>query len=413
MSHRRVVITGMGAVTPFGVGVDRYWDGLTEGRSGIRRITLFDASEHDVRFAGECTTFEVTDHLDPKALKRLDRYAQFALIAAAEAVGSSGLQPAAQDPSRVAVVVGSGIGGLNELEQQAARLREKGPSKVSAFTIPKLMVNAAAGNISIEYGIRGNSVSMSSACATGNHAIGEAFEMIRHSRADAVICGGSEAAVTPLAVAAFASMKALSTRNDAPEQASRPFDKDRDGFVLAEGAGILVLEEMESARGRGANILAEVVGYCATSDADHITQPREDGDGAAAAMGGALRDAALAPDVVDYINAHGTSTPLGDIAETVAIKRVFGSHAEKLVVSSTKSCVGHSLGASAGLEMIACVRAMNNGVVPPTINLDQRGEGCDLDYCPNTARDRRIRIALSNSFGFGGHNTAVVIRKFE
>ena len=403
----------MGAVTPFGLTVDRYWDGLIEGRSGITPITLFDPSHYDVRFGGEIPNFDPECVLDKRIIKRLDRYAQFALVACDEAVKQSGLQTDNEDPERMAVVFGSGIGGMNELEAQFARLHQKGPGKVSAFTIPKLMVNAASGNISIAYGAKGNSIAVSSACASASNAMGEALRQIRHGDADLVFTGGSEAALTPLALAGFASMKALSTRNDAPTKASRPFDRDRDGFVLAEGAGALIFEELEHARRRGAPVLGEVIGFASTSDADHITQPSENGEGAAQAMSKALQDAKISPQDVDYINAHGTSTPLGDIAETLAIKRVFGDSARKLVVSSTKSAVGHSLGASGGLELIACINAIRNSVIPPTINLDNPGEGCDLDYCPNTARDRRVRVAMSNSFGFGGHNACLIVRRFE
>lgn len=413
MSQRRVVITGMGAVTPFGVSVDRYWEGLIEGRSGIKMITLFDTTGFDVNIAGECTSFEITQYIDVRTLKRLDRYAAFAMIAADEAVKASQLDMSKEDPTLVGVVVGSGIGGMTEIEQQHDRLVTKGPSKVSAFTIPKLMVNAASGNISINYGAKGNSIAVSSACASANNAIGEAFKQVRSGECDVAFTGGSEAAITKLAVAAFASMKALSQRNDDPTHACRPFDKDRDGFVLAEGAGLFVIEELEHAKRRGAPILAEIAGFASTSDADHITQPREDGEGAARAMRLALRDGRINPDEVDYVNAHGTSTPLGDVAETVAIKSVFGAHAQKLVVSSTKSCVGHSLGASGGLELIASVMAIRNGVIPPTINLENPSEGCDLDYCPKTPRDRRVRVAVSNSFGFGGHNAVLVVKKFE
>ncbi len=403
----------MGAVTPFGLTVDRYWDGLVEGRSGIASVSLFDPSEFDVRIGGGIPDFDPEQCLDRRIIKRLDRYAQFALVACDEAVHMSGLQCDREDPHRMAVIFGSGIGGMNELEQQFNRLVTKGPGKVSAFTIPKLMVNAASGNISILYGARGCSIAVSSACASATNAMGEALEYIRRGAADIVFTGGSEAALSPLALAAFAAMKALSTRNDEPARASRPFDRDRDGFVLAEGAGALVFEELEHARKRNAPILAEVIGFSATSDADHITQPSENGEGAAKAMSKSLADAGIAPDQVDYINAHGTSTPLGDIAETIAIKSVFGSWARKLVVSSTKSAVGHSLGASGGVEMIAAICAIRNSVVPPTINLDNPGDGCDLDYCPNSARDRKIRVALNNSFGFGGHNACIVVRRFE
>jgi len=413
MADRRVVVTGMGAVTPFGVTVDRYWDGLIEGRSGITAISLFDTSQFDVHIGGEVTAFDAEKHLDRRIIKRLDRYAQFALIACDEAVKASGLDVSREDPARMAVIFGSGIGGLNELEQQFTRLITKGPSKVSAFTIPKLMVNAASGNISIAYGAKGNSLAVSSACASATNAMGEAMQHIRRGVADIVFTGGSEAALTPLALAAFAAMRALSTRNDDPARASRPFDRDRDGFVLAEGAGAVIFEELEHAKRRGATILAEVLGFASTSDADHITQPSENGEGAAAAMRLAIQDAKISPDQVDYINAHGTSTPLGDVAETIAIKRVFGDGARRLVVSSTKSAIGHSLGASGGLEIIATILAAKNSVAPPTVNLEHPGEGCDLDYCPKVARDRKIRVGMSNSFGFGGHNACIVVQRWE
>ena len=411
MAERRVVVTGMGAVTPFGVGVDPYWEGLVEGRSGIRTVALFDASGYDVRFGGEIPNFDPTSYLDRKLIKRVDRYAQFALVACDEAVRMSGLEVAKEDATRMAVIFGTGIGGLGELEQQHSRLLTKGPSKVSAFTIPKLMVNAASGNISIQYGLRGNSIAVGSACASATHAIGAALRSIRDGDADIVFSGGSEAAMTPLALSAFASMKALSTRNEDPQRASRPFDRDRDGFVLAEGAGAFILEEQEHARKRCAPVLAELIGFGASSDADHLTQPLESGDGAALAMRKALQDGGVDSDGVDYINAHGTGTPLGDVAETLAIRHVFGSHADKLVVSSTKSAVGHSLGASGAVELAACIMALRHNLVPPTINLDHPGEGCDLDYCPKIARDHKIRIALNNSFGFGGHNACLLLRR--
>jgi len=403
----------MGALTPFGVGVERYWDALIDGRSGIRPVSLFDASEYPVRFAGEVPDFDAAEHLDRRIIKRLDRYAQFALVACRHAVADAALPMEQLDPYRVSVIFGSGIGGLKELEDQHRRLMERGPGKVSVFTIPKLMVNAASGNISIEFGAKGNSIAISSACASATHAMGEAFQHIRTGRADVVLTGGSEAAVRPLALAAFSAMKALSARNESPATASRPFDRDRDGFVLAEGAGGFVFEELEHAKRRGVTIFGEVIGFGATSDAEHLTQPAEDGRGASRAMQMAVEDAGVSPDSVDYINAHGTSTPLGDVAETTAIKRVFGPHAKELVVSSTKSAVGHSLGASGGLELIACVLALRNGVVPPTINLDHSGDGCDLDYCPNDARDRKLNVSLSNSFGFGGHNACILVRKFD
>lgn len=413
MNDRRVVVTGVGAITPLGMTVDPYWDALVEGRSGVGLVTLFDTSGFGVRIGGEVWGFDAAAHLDRKIIKRLDRFSQFALVATNEAVKDSGIDMAAEDASRVGVIFGSGIGGLNELEQQHGRLMTKGPSKVSAFTIPKLMVNAAAGNISIAHGAKANSIAVSSACASATNAMGEALKYIRRDLADVIFTGGSEAALTPLALAAFSSMKALSVRNDAPQHASRPFDRDRDGFVLSEGAGALVFEELEHAKRRGASILGEVIGFAATADAEHITQPSEEGCGAAEAMRMALVDARVNPDEVDYINAHGTSTPLGDLAETIAVKKVFGDWAYKLVLSSTKSGIGHSLGASGALELIACIRTIQNSVVPPTINLDNPGDGCDLDYCPNTARDRNVSLALSNSFGFGGHNACMLVRRFE
>ncbi|MGB2986042.1 MAG: beta-ketoacyl-ACP synthase II [Phycisphaerae bacterium] len=410
MAERRIVVTGMGTVTPFGVSVDRFWDGLVDGRSGLTPITLFDTTEFDVRIGGEVPAFDATEYLDRKAIKRLDRYAQFAMIASEEAFKASGLDLERENPHRIAVIFGSGIGGMNELEQQFSRLMRKGPGKVSAFTIPKLMVNAASGNISIAYGAKGNSVAVSSACASATHAMGVALEHIRRGEADIVFTGGSEAALTPLGLAAFASMRALSTRNEDPARASRPFDRDRDGFVLAEGAGALIFEELEHAKRRGALIHAEIIGFASSSDADHLTQPSENGEGAAEAMRLAVKDACINFDDVDYINAHGTATPLGDLAETVAIKKVFGVAAKKLVVSSTKSSVGHLLGASGGVEVVVAIRAIQNGVIPPTINLDNPSEGCDLDYCPHTAQDRKINVAMSNSFGFGGHNACIVVK---
>lgn len=403
----------MGAITPFGTTVDQLWDGVVQSGSALVPVTIFDTTGFDVHFGGEIPNFDPANHINRRIIKRLDRFAQLALVASEEAIGDSGLDIPSIDATRVSVVVGSGIGGLNELEQQSKRLNGKGPSKVSAFTIPKLMVNAASGNISIQFGCKGASIAVSSACASATNAMGEALRYIRAGEADVVITGGSEAALTPLALAAFSSMKALSTRNDDPAAASRPFDRDRDGFVLAEGAGVLIFEELEYAKRRGATILAEVLGFGCTSDAQHIAQPSEDGVGAAHAMRRAIKDACLSPEDIDYINAHGTSTPLGDLAETLAIKNVFGPAASKLTLSSTKGAVGHSLGASGGVELIVTIRAILNGVIPPTVNLDEPGEGCDLDYCPKVARDGRIRVAMSNSFGFGGHNACIVIRKFE
>lgn len=407
--RRRVVITGMGVVTALGETADEMWDRLVGGESGVGPVTRFDASGHEVQFGGECTQFDPPKHLERKLQKRMDRFAQFALVAARTATADSGLDFQAMDGRRIGVVIGSGIGGLMELEDQHARLTNKGPRKLSAFTIPKLMVNAASGNISMEFNGRGPSTAVATACASATHAMGDSLRMIQHRYADVVITGGAEAALTPLGLGAFASMKALSTRNDDPAKASRPFDRDRDGFVLGEGAGLLVFEEMEHARKRGARIYGEVLGFGMSSDASHITQPCENGSGAIAAMELALADATSDPDTIDYINAHGTSTPMGDLAETKAIKQVFGDHAYKLAVSSTKSCLGHLLGASGGVELIATIQAMRHNLAPPTINLENPDPACDLDYVPNKARDMRIRRAMSNSFGFGGHNATLVV----
>jgi 3-oxoacyl-[acyl-carrier-protein] synthase II len=413
MSKRRVVITGMGVVTPLGCSVDQFWDGLVSARSGIGPLTRFDCTEFDTRFAGECREFDPLKWIDAKLVKRLDRFAQYALAAAIDAMRDSGIDLAKDDPYRVGVITGSGIGGIFELEQQHMRLMEKGPSKISAFTIPKLMVNAASGNISIEFGIRGPSSAVATACASATNAMGDALRCIQRGEADVMITGGSEAAVTRISVAAFNAMHALSTRNDDPVRASRPFDRDRDGFVISEGAGMLIFEEYEHARHRGATIYAEVMGYGMSADGGHITQPDETGASAGMAMHKCLDDAQIGPEGVDYINAHGTSTQLGDIAETRAIKKIFGVHARKLAVSSTKSATGHLLGASGGIELVASVKAIHHQVIPPTINLDNQDPECDLDFVPNTARDSRIRRALSNSFGFGGHNATILIGQLE
>ncbi len=411
MAGRRVVVTGMGAITPLGVSTSTLWDGLVSARSGISLIRRFDASAFDVRFGGECRDFDPAKHLDHRQIKRMDRYTQLAVAAAKLAFADSGLKDSGPDPTRSGVILGTGIGGLEEIEEQHKRLIDKGPSRVSAFTIPKLMANAGSGHISIEFNLRGVNTAVATACASAGSAMGDAFNAIRYGFADMVVTGGSEAALTPLGLAAFAAMKALSTRNDSPTTASRPFDKDRDGFVLSEGAGVLVFEEYERAKARGANIRCEVIGCGATADAGDMVQPDPQGNGAARAMAGALADAKLAPDAIDYINAHGTSTPLGDIAETRAIKFVFGPAARKLVVSSTKSATGHTLGASGGIEAIASIEALRHNTIPPTINLDQPDAECDLDYCPNQARDRKLTTVMSNSFGFGGHNASLIFRR--
>lgn len=413
MSDRRVVITGLGVISSLGESVDVFWDRLINGESGIGPITSFDSSDFAVHFGGECHDFRPEDYIDRREIKRLDRFAQLAIGAACNCHKDSGLDLGKEDPSRVGVIVGSGIGGLLEIEQQHNRLLKKGPSKVSAFTIPKLMANAAGGNISIMFNARGPCTTVVTACASASHAMGDALTAIQRDEADIIFTGGAEAAVTPLGIAAFAAMKALSLRNDEPQQASRPFDRDRDGFVMGEGAGMLIVEELEHAKKRGAKIYAELSGVGASGDAGHITQPDENGQGAFDAMTKALSHAKLNPQDVHYINAHGTSTPLGDITETVAIKRLFGDHAFKLSVSSTKSAIGHLLGASGGVEMVAVVMAINHNIAPPTINLDNPDPQCDLDYVPNQAKDMKIDVALSNSFGFGGHNACVCVRRFD
>lgn len=411
--RRRVVVTGMGVVSPLGCSVDAFWERLVAGRSGIAPIQRWDASQYDVRFGGECLEFDCEPIIDRRNAKRLDRFAQFAAVAAHQAFTAAGFAiGAVPDPARFGVITGTGIGGITEFEEQFIRLREKGPSKVSAFTIPKLMGNAASGNLSIMFGACGPSTAVVTACASATNAMGDALQAIRRGDVDIMITGGSEAALTPLGMAAFAAMKALSERNDDPPRASRPFDRDRDGFVMGEGAGMFIFEELDHARRRGAPILAEVLGFGTSADAFHLTQPEDKGTGAAAAMRLALADARIAPDRVDHVNAHGTSTPLGDVAETLALKSVFGDHARRLRITSTKSAIGHLLGASGGVELVATIHAIRNGIIPPTLNLENPGEGCDLDYTPLVAQDARVNVAISNSFGFGGHNACIVVSKF-
>lgn len=410
MSRRRVVVTGVGAVTPLGPDVASFWDGLIAGRCGIRTITRFDASPFDVHFGGECAEFDPAKLLDHRQIKRMDRFAQLGLVAGRQAFADAGLSDGKYEPRRAGVVIGTGIGGLTELEEQHCRLLEKGPSKVSAFTIPKLMPNACVGHISIALNLQGVSSAVATACASAGNAMNDALNAIRFGLADVIVTGGAEAALTPLGLAAFAAMKALSTRNDDPARASRPFDKDRDGFVLSEGAGILVFEEYEHARRRGAPIYCEVIGCGASSDAGDMVQPDPEGSGGARAMIAAIEDAGINADEVQYINAHATSTPLGDIAETRAIKAALGPAARRVAVSSTKGATGHLLGATGGIEAIACILAMRNNTLPPTINLEQPDADCDLDYVPRHARDARVRITMSNSFGFGGHNVAIIFR---
>lgn len=411
MDRRRVVITGLGCITSLSESVDGLFSALCEGRSGVATIESFDASLFAVHFGGEVKHFDVTKYIDKREAKRMDRFSEFAVAAAIQAVQDSGLDLAKEDPYRIGAIVGTGIGGIKEIEEQHVRLIEKGPSKVSPFCVPRLMSNAGSGNIAIQFGLRGPSFSVSSACASGNHTVGEAFWNVASGRSDVVVTGGSEAALTPIGLGSFCAARSLSTRNDNPPAASRPFDRDRDGFVLAEGAGILILEEYERAKKRGAQIYGELLGYGATDDGYHITAPLPNGEGAAMAMKLAVADAKINPENIDYINAHGTSTELNDIAESMAIKAVFGEYAYKVPISSTKSCLGHMLGATAAVELIAAIKTINKGVIPPTINLDHPDERCDLkmDYVPWTAREAKVDIALSNSFGFGGHNACIVV----
>jgi 3-oxoacyl-[acyl-carrier-protein] synthase II len=409
MTRRRVVITGMGTVNSLASDVGEFWRALCAGRSGIGRIEQFDTSAFRVNFGGEVKGFHPESLLDTKTVRRLDRFAQFALVAAMAAVKDSGLDFRRQDAIRCGVVLGSGIGGLNEFEEQHERYLNGGPGKISPFVIPKMIANAAAGNLSIHFGLRGPNTAVSTACSSAGHAIGDAARAIQYDDADIMLAGGAEAAMTPMGLGGFISARSLSMRNEDPQRASRPFDKDRDGFVLSEGAGVVVLEELEHAKHRGASIHAELLGSGSTADAYHITAPHPDGNGAAQAMAVALRDARLNPDDIQYVNAHGTSTPLGDEAETRAIKQVFGDHARRLAISSTKSMLGHLLGASGGVEIIATVLTIQRSLVHPTINYETPDPACDLDYVPNTAREMRVRRAISNSFGFGGHNCCLVV----
>ncbi len=413
MGHsRRVVITGMGVVTSLGESLNSFWDALCAGRSGVGQLTLFDTTEFKVHFGGQVRDWDPVARFGAKEARHLDRFAQFALVAAESAVQDAGIDFAKLPPEQCGVFIGSGIGGLNEFEAQHSTMIHKGPSRISPFTIPKLMVNAGSGQVSIRWGLQGPCSALATACASAANAIGDACKLIQTGQANVMITGGSEAAITHMGLGGFAAMRALSTRNDDPPRASRPFDRDRDGFVMGEGAGILILEAEETALARGARIHAEMLGYGMSADGWHITAPDEEGRGAARAMKRCLSDARLAPHVVDYINAHGTSTPLGDLAETIAMKCVFGDHAARLQISSTKSQLGHLLGASGGVELIASVMAIQTGLLPPTINLEQPGEGCDLDYIPNVAREARVNYVMSNSFGFGGHNASLLIGRY-
>jgi 3-oxoacyl-[acyl-carrier-protein] synthase II len=417
---RRVVVTGLGCVTSLACQADELFKRLLNGESGVHPLRIIDTERFKVKFGGDVYDWQPEQwpaafvekpdsFTEKKEIKRLDRFSQFAMVAGFEAVNDSGIDFSKEHRSRCGVILGSGIGGLHEIEEGCFKLYDKGPDRVSPFVVPKMMLNAAGGNLSIRYGLRGINYSVATACASANNAIGDALQAIQRGMADVLITGGTESAITQMGLAGFQNMKALSTRNDDPPRASRPFDAERDGFVLSEGAGLLIVEEMEHAQKRGARIYCELMGFGASADAGHITQPDDQGTGAAKAMSDALADAKLNASEIGYINAHGTSTPLGDAAETQAIKRVFGEHAKSVSISSTKSQLGHSLGASGGIEMVVTVKALAQGVIPPTINLTNPDPVCDLDYTPNAARERRFNYAMSNSFGFGGHNASVVV----
>ncbi|MBB5015236.1 beta-ketoacyl-ACP synthase II [Rehaibacterium terrae] len=411
MSHRRVVVTGMGIVSPVGNDLASAWDNIVNGRSGIGPLTHFDASAFSTRIAGEVRNFDPTAWMPAKDVKKMDPFIHYGVAASLMAMQDAGLEVTEANAERIGVLIGSGIGGILGIEEQTAKYIEGGPRKISPFYVPSTIINMLPGQITLMKGIKGPNFSAVSACATSNHSIGMAMRMIQYGDADVMIAGGAERGSSPTSVGGFCSMKAMSTRNDEPTRASRPWDKDRDGFVLGDGAGILVLEEYEYAKARGARIYCELAGFGASSDAFHMTAPSESGEGPARCMAAAFKDAGITPEQVDYLNAHGTSTPLGDVAETLAIKRALGEHAYRTMVSSTKSMTGHLLGAAGGVEAIFSVMAIHTGVIPPTINLDEPGEGCDLDYVPNVAREKRIDVAVSNGFGFGGTNGTLVFRR--
>ncbi len=410
---RRVVVTGVGVVSPIGIGVDRFWKALVSGTSGVRRITTFDPTDHECQIAAEVKDFDPLQWIEKKEVRKMDLFTQYAVAAAMMAVENSQLKVTDERPDRIGVLVGTGMGGIPMLVEQHRILLEKGPGRVSPFFIPGIITNMASGRISMQVGAKGPNSCVSTACATGNHAIGDSFRIIQRGEADIMLAGGTEAVIAPLCVAGFSSCKALSTRNDEPERASRPFDKERDGFVMGEGAAVLILEALDHALDRGATIYAEVIGYAMSADAYHVTAPAPGGEGAAQSMRGALRDAGLAPEAVDYINAHGTSTPYNDANETLAIKTVFGEHAYRLAVSSIKSMIGHTLGAAGAIEAGATVLSLTHGILPPTINYEYPDPDCDLDYVPNKVRELPIRVALNNSFGFGGTNATTAFRRYD
>lgn len=409
----RVVVTGMSVISPVGTGLETFWSSLVAGRSGVGPVTRFDAEGYSTRIAAEVKDFVAEKYIEKKEARRMDRFTQFAAAAAKMVLEDAALDLDTVDRDRVGVILGSGIGGLETLEEQHKVLLNRGAGRISPFFIPMMIANMGAAQIAITYGLRGCNLITTSACASSNNAIGDSFRLLQRGQADVMICGGTEAPITPMAMAGFCAMKAMSTRNDDPEKASRPFDAERDGFVIGEGAALLVLERLEHARKRAARIYGEVVGYGTSCDAYHVSAPDPEGRGAAVSMRLSLEDAALKPEAVDYINAHGTSTPLGDKLETMAIKQVFGDHAYKMAVSSTKSMTGHLLGAAGGLEAVACLMAIDRGVIPPTINLENPDPECDLDYVPNQAREALVNVALSNSFGFGGHNATLIFKKYS
>ncbi|MEI6105904.1 MAG: beta-ketoacyl-ACP synthase II [Opitutae bacterium] len=411
LSHKRVVVTGMGVVASVGHNVNDFWASILAGKCGIDRVSLFDAKDYSCQIGAEVRGWDAAAHMDPKEVRRNDRYTHFGFCAARQATTDARLEMGKEDPDRVGVIIGSGIGGMLTIENQHTILMTRGPRKVSPFMIPSLISNMCSGLVAIDLGARGPNFSIVSACATATHAIGESMRMIRRGEADVMVCGGAEAAITPLAYAGFCSMKAMSTNNDNPQKSSRPFDLNRDGFIMAEGAGILVLESLEHAQARGAHIYCELAGYAATCDAYHITSPDPDGKGLSLAMSRSLEDARVKPAEVDYINAHGTSTPYNDKFETLAIKKVFGDHARKVMISSTKSMTGHLLGAAGGIEAIISVKTIQTGEVPPTINLDTPDPDCDLDYVPNVKRSAPIKTVMSDNLGFGGQNAALVFRQ--
>lgn len=416
LRKRRVVVTGLGAVSPIGHTIDKFWNSLLEGKSGVKRLTRFDPSYYTCKIGAEITDFDPSPYLSPKELRRMDRFVQFAVVGAKKAVVDSKIDLEKVDRDRFGVLVGSGIGGLHTVEaehrQYLALGPEKGPDRISPFLIPMLIINMASGQISITLGLKGPNSAVGTACATGNHAIGDALRVIQRDEADLMICGGSEAAITVMGFGGFCALKALSLRNDDPTRASRPFDKNRDGFVMGEGAGIVVLEELNHALKRNATIYCELIGYGMSGDAYHMTAPDPQGNGGVRCMIAALKDAGIKPEEMDYINAHGTSTLYNDRIETLAIKKVFGDHARKLAISSTKSVMGHLLGAAGGVEMIACALAIKNGIIPPTVNYETPDPDCDLDYVPNKPRAHKIKVAASNALGFGGHNATLVLKKY-